>query len=39
MPIRRNPEALEKEINERLKDLLSRWLLLQNKTPPETAIK
>jgi len=35
----KNPEALEKEINERLKDLLSRWLLLQNKTPPETAIK
>lgn len=32
-----NTEALEKNINERLDGVLSRWLLLKNTTLPETA--
>ncbi|EOF5434524.1 VasL domain-containing protein [Salmonella enterica] len=32
-----NTEALEKEINERLDGVLSRWLLLKNNEGPETA--
>lgn len=32
-----NTEALEKQINERLSGVLSRWLLLKNNALPETA--
>lgn len=32
-----NTEALEKQINERLSGVLSRWLLLKNNILPETA--
>ncbi|EAO9594566.1 type VI secretion system baseplate subunit TssG [Salmonella enterica] len=35
----RNTEALEKQINERLDGVLSRWLLLKNNVVPETATK
>ena len=34
---KQNTDALEKEINERLDGVLSRWLLLKNNTLPETA--
>lgn len=30
-------DVLEKQINERLDGVLSRWLLLKNQTMPETA--
>ncbi|GHD94437.1 membrane protein [Pseudocitrobacter faecalis] len=33
-----NTETLEKQINERLDGVLSRWLLLKNHSLPETAI-
>ena len=33
-----NTDALEKQINERLDGVLSRWLLLKNYSLPETAI-
>lgn len=33
-----NTRALEKQINERLDGVLSRWLLLKNNMTPETAI-
>ncbi len=32
-----NTDVLEKQINERLDGVLSRWLLLKNQTMPETA--
>ncbi|EAP3644637.1 hypothetical protein EAP29_23620, partial [Salmonella enterica] len=35
----RNAEVLEKQINERLDGVLSRWLLLKNNVVPETATK
>lgn len=33
----RNTEALEKQINEQLNGVLSRWLLLKNNVVPESA--
>ncbi|NRC03322.1 hypothetical protein, partial [Escherichia coli] len=33
-----NTDVLEKQINERLDGVLSRWLLLKNHSLPETAI-
>ena len=35
---KQNTDALEKQINERLDDVLSRWWLLKSNTLPETAI-
>ncbi|MEH5633646.1 hypothetical protein PO563_23410, partial [Escherichia coli] len=32
-----NTDALEKQINERLEGVLSRWLLLKNNVMPEAA--
>lgn len=33
-----NTEALEKQINEQLNGILSRWLLLKNNAVPESVI-
>ena len=34
---KQNTDALEKQINERLEGVLSRWLLLKNNVMPEAA--